>query len=376
MLRYSLTAIALCLYGLFVATAQQEAPQPRPAGERNYFLPDDEQVPSEIFLSTAAGTDTPDWGHKNIDVPEAWKVTKGKGAIVAILDTGCDLEHGDLKSQVLAYRDFTGSRTGANDVNGHGTHCAGVVAAAENGSGMVGVAPDAKLIIGKVLGDRGSGSSKGIADGIRWAADQGAHVISMSLGGDGTDTYTDEAVKYARGKGCIVVAAAGNSGPGDGNTIGFPGGYPGVVCVAATDRDDKVAGFSSWGKNQTVSAPGVGVRSCYPGNRFATMSGTSMATPYVAGVAALYVSDSASRGTKATPDGFMAALKNTSRDIDPKGRDTATGYGLIQPAKMLGSGVVVPPPPKSPQDAWEIVIPGEFKGRPVKRIVIEFEKVP
>ena len=331
-------------------------------------------APGVIFDLKQAG-DTEDWGHKNIVLSEAWKKSKGKGVVVAILDTGCDFEHSDLKGQILAYKDFTNSRSGANDLNGHGTHCAGVVAAAANGTGMVGVAPDAKLLIGKVLGDSGSGSSSGIARGIHWAVDSGANVISMSLGGDGEDDETKEAVKYAKSKGVIVVAAAGNSGPGRGETIGYPGGYPEVVCVGATDSNDKVANFSSWGKNLTVCAPGVNVRSCYPGNRFATMSGTSMATPYVAGCAALYVADAKARMAQPSPDEFFKLLGSTSRDIPPVGRDTATGYGLIQPGKMLGLSVVVPPP-KKPGDVLEIVIPDEFKGRPIKKIVIEFEQVP
>jgi len=271
-------------------------------------------------------------------------VTKGKGAVVAILDTGCDFDHRDLKGQIIASKDFTISRSGVSDVNGHGTHCAGVVAAAANGTGMIGVAPDAKLLIGKVLGDRGSGSSRGIAQGIDWAVDQGADVISMSLGGDGPDPDTAAAVKRANDKGVIVVAAAGNAGPGRGETIGFPGGYPTVICVGATDQNNKVASFSSWGKNLVVSAPGVNVQSCYPGDRFAVMSGTSMATPYVAGCAALYVSDCKARGVKATPAEFAKSIAGTAKDIDPAGRDTATGWGLIQPGKMMGAGVVVPPP--------------------------------
>ncbi len=359
----------------------ERAPTPHLKGEKTYQLPLEEMEPQEICHLDQAG-DVADWGHKNIGVPDAWKHTKGEGVIVAILDTGCDFDHGDLAKQILAYKDFTGSRSGANDLNGHGTHCAGVVAAAENGMGMIGVAPGCKLLIGKVLGDRGSGSSVGIAQGIHWAVDQGANVISMSLGGDGEDDDTKEAVKYARSKGVIVVAAAGNSGPGRGDTIGFPGGYPEVVCVGATDKDDKVASFSSWGRNLTVCAPGVGVRSCYPGNRFATMSGTSMATPYVAGVAALYVADSRLHFKKPTPEEFVVLLGKTARDLPPTGRDTATGYGLIQPGKMVGLSVVVPPPKKDeppakkPGDVLEIVIPPEFRGRPIKKIVIEFESVP
>lgn len=355
-----------------------DEPLPVQPGGPDYSIPPGELLPFGLEVLTAE-VDVADWGHLSIDVPGAWKVTKGKGAVVAVLDTGCDMAHGDLKDQIVGAKNFTGSRNGASDVQGHGTHCAGIVLAAANGSGMVGVAPEAKLIVSKVLGDNGSGSSTWIAAGIDWAAENGADVISMSLGGPSPDSATRAAVQRAVARGVIVVAAAGNEGPREGS-VGYPGGYPECLAVAAIDQQLRTASFSSRGSAVRVAAPGVNVRSCYPGNRFATMSGTSMACPYVAGCAALYVSAAKQRGQKADPAEF-ARLITESRDLPPTGRDTATGFGLVQPARLVGTFTPPPPPPdpKDPPpaaDRIELVLPGlTAGGRPVTRVVLELGPV-
>lgn len=348
--------------------------------DREWKLPPGEVAPQELIILAQAG-DVADWGHATIDVPAAWKVTKGKGARVAVLDTGYDAGHRDLKR--VTGKDFTGSRSSAADVNGHGTHCLGVVGAAENEVGVVGVAPECEMVSGKVLGDNGSGLSSWIANGIDWAIAEKVDVISMSLGSDAPDVRIGAAVERARAAGIIVVAAAGNSGPRE-NTAGWPGRFPGVVCVAAVDAATKTANFSSRGAAVLVAAPGVNVRSCYPGDRFATMSGTSMATPYVAGVAALYVSHAKAHGVKWSADEFAKLIAKTSRDLAPAGRDTATGHGLIQPAKLLAE-IVAPkqPEPKQPPtmpppaDRIEIVPPPGFtaNGKPITKIVLELGSV-
>jgi subtilisin family serine protease len=175
----------------------------------------------------------------------------------------------------------------------------------------------------------------------------------MSLGGGSPDVDTQSAVKYAVEKGVVVIAAAGNEGPGE-QTVGYPGGYPEVVCVGAVDDKLNVARFSSRGKQLFVCAPGVNIRSCYPGDRFATMSGTSMATPYVAGIAALWIAANPDMPKVDRPAAFKKALIDTVIDLGPSGRDTAYGYGFGQPAKMLGKGggdpmdPPMPPTPKPP----------------------------
>lgn len=379
-----LTDLALGLLLILPPPPVPVAPPPRvalpaalPAAlaepDTEYKLPPNELAPDQVLVSQEAG-DVADWGHATIGVADAWKVTKGKGATVAILDTGCDQSHRDLKAQLVMAKDFTGSRSGSSDVNGHGSHCAGIVLASENGVGMIGVAPEARLLVGKVLSDSGSGLSTWIAAGIDWAVENGADVISMSLGSGSPDSRIGAAVQRALDRGVIVVAAAGNEGPREG-TAGWPGSFPGVVCVAAVDVNQKVANFSSRGKSVVVAAPGVNVRSCYPGDRFATMSGTSMATPYVAGCAALYVAHAKARGQKVSPAEFAKAVETTSKDLPPAGRDTASGFGLVQPAKLLpqdGTDPVIPPLPPVVGDRLEITVPPEYQGRKLLKIVLEF----
>lgn len=345
-------------------------PIPADLPDFEYTLPDDELVPGAVSLIQEAG-DVRDWGLDAIGVPEAWKLSKGKGVKVAVLDTGIDLQHRDLKDQVLIAKDFTGSASGTADVQGHGSFCAAQVAGAENGVGMVGVAPEAKLVIAKVLGDRGSGLGSWIAAGVDWAIEQKVNVISLSLGSKGIDPRIEAAIKRALDAGIIVIAAAGNDGPREG-TVGYPGGQNGVICVAAVDSDLKVAGFSSRGSQVMVAAPGVNIRSAYPGDRFAVMSGTSMATPYTAGVAALYVANCRERGVKPSVSDFVKAIQTTSKDLPPQGRDTATGFGLIQPSKIVIPAPTLPPP-KEVFDRIVIEIPPEFQNRKLRRVFLDFE---
>jgi len=343
-----MTSRALSIVLVMLASIALAAPpgdvrlKPAVDEEPTYRIPPDELVPTTLCAIQAE--ELTDWGHATLNVPECWKATKGRGATVAVLDTGIDQTHDDLRGQIVASQDFTGSRNGVSDVQGHGTFCAGQIVAAENGTGMIGVAPQSRLIVAKVLGDSGSGSTSGINRGIDWAVQQGADVVSMSLGGPSPDAASQQTVLRAQQAGVIVCAAAGNEGPREG-TVGYPGGFPECICVGATDKNNVVASFSSRGPQVFVAAPGVGIRSCYPGNRFATMSGTSMATPYVAAVACLWVAAHPEIAKRDRPAAFRKALMEMSLDLGPAGRDTAYGYGLAQPAKMLGSGQPPMPPP-------------------------------
>jgi subtilisin len=329
------------LLALTAALAAQPAPP-------TYGIPPGERV-IQVMLAHGEG-EAQDWGLKNLNVPDAWKKSKGAGTVVAVLDTGCDLDHRDLKDQIKAARDFTGSRSGPDDRNSHGTWCCGCVAAAENDWGLVGVAPAAKLLVGKVLSDGGSGGVDGIAGGIDWATENGADVISMSLGGDAPDSYMPPAIDRAIKAGVIVIAAAGNAGPREG-TDGYPARYPGVISVAAHDSSDKTARFSSRGRSVFVTAPGVDTRSTIPGpgdGRFGTMSGTSMATPHVAGLAALWVAAHPSIPKTDRPKAFLAALNAACTDWPPAGRDAASGWGKPDAARLVGAGSPAPPPDPHP----------------------------
>ncbi|MCT4352253.1 S8 family serine peptidase [Streptomyces sp. Je 1-79] len=240
---------------------------------------------------------------QQVHAPEAWAAGyDGKGTKVAVLDTGADVEHPDLKGRVVASENFTDSDS-ADDRQGHGTHTISTV----GGSGAAsdgrkkGVAPGADLLNGKVLNDSGSGATSWIIAGMEWAVAQGADVVSMSLGNpsetDCTDPMSIAAEELAQNEGTLFVVAAGNTGPSL-NTVSSPGCAPSVLTVGATDRDDSTASFSSRGPTTLghtlkpeIAAPGVGISAAAAGGRgvyaYQAMSGTSMATPHVAGAAAI-----------------------------------------------------------------------------------------
>lgn len=288
-----------------------------------------------------------DWGVKLLGVPDVWKLAAGEGVKVAVLDTGITGNHPDLKDQIEQVRDFTGSPYGAGDQNGHGTHCAGIVAAREgNDYGCVGVAPKARLMIGKVLGDNGSGSSQGVANGILWAVEQKADVISMSLGSPSPDNTIRRALKRAVDEGVFVICAAGNSGPGP-NTVDYPGKWPEAIAVGAMNAQKQISRFSSRGPEVCVVAPGEQVTSCYHRTPLATLSGTSMATPFVAGVVALMISHNRKNGGPAIDGqgGLRNLLQQNTTDLDKVGNDPNAGWGLVEPGKLIREGTQPKPPP-------------------------------
>lgn len=231
------------------------------------------------------------WGPSKVQAPAAWDVTKGSSSVmIAVVDTGVDLDHPDLASKVntsLDY-DFVNNDSTAQDDQGHGTHVAGIAAAATNNStGIAGMCPDCTILPVKVLNSAGSGSYSAIASGIRYAADNGAQVINLSLGGTAGNSTLSSAVTYADGKGSLVVAAAGNNGS---STKFYPAAYTAVVAVAATDSNDLRASFSNFGSYVDVAAPGVSIYATYWNNTYASLNGTSMAAPHVSGLAGLLFS--------------------------------------------------------------------------------------
>lgn len=273
--------------------------------------------------------------------PEAWARSTGRGVTVAIVDTGIDTAHPDLQANVVPGYNALRRNTNAKDDNGHGTHCAGVTAAqAGNREGIAGIAPDAKLMPIKVLSANGGGSDAGVADGIVWAVDHGAHVVSMSLGGPGESKVLRDAVNYALSRNVVVVAAMGNDGT---NELSYPAAYPGVIAVGASDASDKIAEFSQWGSWISVAAPGVQIMSTLPTYkvdlnnygypmRYAAMDGTSMATPAVAGLAALLKSVQPA----ATPAQVKARIEQSSDKV--AGENTFTphfGHGRINAGAAL-----------------------------------------
>jgi type VII secretion-associated serine protease mycosin len=278
------------------------------------------------------------WDLEKISTPAAWESSTGSDMVVAVIDTGVDGSHPDLAGQLLPGLDaITDTTGGDDDGNGHGTHVAGTVAAvAGNGEGVAGFAPDAKILPVKVLGANGSGYVSDTAQGIVWAADNGAHIINLSLGSSNPSKAEESAVAYAVGRGVTVVAAAGNERE-EGSPTSYPAAYDGVIAVAATDPGDDVAEYSNQGAYVDVAAPGSGIFSTYPvdlpegSSGYNALSGTSMAAPHVAAVAALIKSVQ----PDLTPDDIQQVLQSSAVDLGDGGFDEDFGYGRIDAAAAV-----------------------------------------
>jgi serine protease len=256
---------------------------------RALFLPDDPMFDQQWHLS-------------QVQAERAWGMSVGRGVTVAVIDTGIACENFDefqkatdlASTRCVEGRNFVSKGKRANDDHGHGTHVAGTIAqSTHNGLGASGLAFGARLMPVKVLSGNGWGTTTGVADGIRWAADNGAQVINLSLGSPRDSRVLQAAIDHAKEKGVVVVAAAGNSG----GSVGYPGASKGVIGVSATDEENQLAWFSSRGDGVDIAAPGVNVLQqtiCNRGRNgcevFPKYNGTSMASPHVAGAAAMLVS--------------------------------------------------------------------------------------
>lgn len=268
---------------------------------------------------------------------KAWDITKGdRNVPIAVIDTGIDPDHPDLKDKVVSSWNVFTKTSKVRDGAGHGTHTAGIAAAAlGNGQGGSGVAPGCGLMVVQVLDQNGSGSDQTIADGIVWAADHGAKVMTMSLGLYKSSKVIEDALQYALDKDIVLCASAGNNNSQNDPTAAphLPSTYPGVIEVAATDNLDAKASFSNWGTTVSVAAPGVKILSTVPTypcsnaktTSYAAMSGTSMASPCAAGVAGLI----RSRHPEWNREQVRKALEATSKDIGDKGYDKYFGFGRV-----------------------------------------------
>lgn len=279
------------------------------------------------------------WGVDRIDAELVGY--DGTGINVAILDTGIDKDHPDLAGNIVesGCRNFvqTGRKLDTSkwdDDNGHGTHVAGTIGAIDNDIGVIGVAPNVNLFAYKVLDRSGSGSIYWIADAIRYAADHDIDIISMSLGAASDyQGVLESACSYAYGKGVLIVAAAGN----EAGAVSYPAALSTVIAVSATGHyyDDEglevdyFASFSNYGSEVELSAPGVSVESTYKDGTYAIASGTSMATPHVAGVAALVLE----KTETLTPAQVRSALCNSAEDLGDANWDQYFGYGLVDAQK-------------------------------------------
>lgn len=276
------------------------------------------------------------WWLKKVGAPTAWDITLGLPTVkIAVCDTGVDYNHEDLKGKVILGRDTINNDNDPMDDDGHGTHVAGIAAAnSNNGIGGAGLGFNCQIIAVKVLGTSG-GSDATVAEGIINATDLGAKVINLSLGGAGDGQASRDAITYAKGKGVVVLAAAGNDGVTDKH---YPGAVEDCICVAATDDNDKRADFSNYGKDWVdVAAPGVAILSTLPNNAYGDLDGTSMATPVVAGLAGLLW---AHAPTVSNAD-IRTAIESTCinvGDFISKGRIDATAAlnSLVKPVEFEG----------------------------------------
>ncbi len=282
----------------------------------------------ETDVPVKMSTDQIDWGVARIGADKVWDTASGTGVIVAIIDTGVQVTHPDLSNRITTGYDFVNNDSDASDDNGHGTHVAGIVASTSNGTGTVGTANTTSIMPVKVLNNQGYGYLSDVTKGIYYAADHGAKVINLSLGTTYDSSTLKSALQYAASKGVFIAAAAGNTGA---STCEYPAAYTYAMCVGATDSSNKLASFSNLGGE--IVAPGVSNYSTYLNSTYRSMSGTSMATPHVAGAAAVifsYCKD-------CTTNDVRALIKSTAVDLGNVGIDGVFGSGLVDLAAAIDS---------------------------------------
>jgi hypothetical protein len=313
------------------------------------------------------------WGANHINADDALEAGySGEGVKVAVLDSGVNFNHFDLRDNFdlsaneLGY-DFVSDDFFPEDVYGHGTHVAGILAAASNGFGVVGVAPNAQIVALRVLDDNGEGTASRIIEALQWIQNYNAahpdspiRITNNSYGTGSNSSQLEAAFDVLASSGVLHIGSAGNEGSaaGNGNNVSYPARYESVVAVAALDKNNQRASFSSTGSDVEIAAPGVAVLSTwkdstnfagpqpfsfagYAGEYFIEANGTSMASPHVAGVAALLMASDANY----TAEAVRKKINGTALDLGEIGKDKLYGYGLVDASSALGIGQIVNNPP-------------------------------
>lgn len=271
------------------------------------------------------------WGIDRVNAEECMAVNTGDAVKVAIVDTGIDATHPDLAANIKGGMSAVAYTTKYTDDNGHGSHVAGIVAALNNTIGVVGVGPDIDLYAVKVLNRKGSGYVSDIIEGLGWCEANGMDVVNMSLGTTADTQSFHDAVSALYASGTVIVAAAGNDGIG--SAVNYPAAYPEVIAVSATTQTDGLASFTCTGPQIELAAPGYSIYSTYKSGGYATLSGTSMASPHVAGVAALVIASPVAAGDTNgvwDPAEVRTRLQVTAEDLGAAGWDSGYGYGLAR----------------------------------------------
>ncbi|MBC7644082.1 MAG: peptidase S8 [Thermoleophilia bacterium] len=275
------------------------------------------------------------WGLNEMGLPTAWDTTRGAGVTIAVVDTGVSYIHEDLWGKVDKGYDFVDDDADPMDVQGHGTHVSGIAAGyAGNGLGGAGVAPSARILAVRALDADGAGYYSWIANGITYAADHGAKVINLSLGGSEAAAVMEEAIGYASAKGAVVTCASGNDGTAN---MGFPAKYEGCLSVGSVNAAGARSSFSDYGSGLDVMAPGENILSSTVDGDYESWDGTSMATPYVSGLAALLFAQGLSRAQ------VINTIESTTSNMGAAGYDTVTGYGSVNAARAVQSAALQGP---------------------------------
>jgi len=286
----------------------------------------------EFFGLSPSDPQMKGWEIKKFKVDQQWEKSRGDGVRVAVIDTGCDVNHPDIKSNIDGQFNFITDTESAMDDNSHGSHVSGTIAACDNNKGMVGIAPKAKILALKALDENGSGNLTNIARAIDYAVKEKVDIITMSLGSRGSSLPVKRAVKRAHDSGCLIFCAAGNSGPNV--DIMFPAKYPETISIGAIDENLNRTNFTCSGPSLDFLAPGHNIMSIIPGGRYALMSGTSMSNPFAAGVAALYLSYYRQKYNR-TPnrEELVGILKKHAISIKNEAFKSKEyqGYGIINP---------------------------------------------
>lgn len=268
--------------------------------------------------------DRMDWWHQELNIQEAWKETKGKGIKIGIIDTGIDTKHPDLKDRIASTWSYDQS---VEDENGHGTHVAGIIGASENQKGMIGIAPESSLYVAKAMNAKGQGSMDVLCEALEWCLNQQVDIINLSLGTSQiAPIYVHRMLYECINAGIWIVAAAGNQH----EEVSWPALEAPVLAVGAMTKEKQVASFSNYGAALDLSMPGVSILSTYLQQRYARLSGTSMAAPMVSGILGLYKSIAS--------DSFDVMYQKLTRsiiDAGSAGFDHQFGYGMIDIKKLF-----------------------------------------